>query len=90
MDRLQQKYAAKANTRQKPQQLERPQLSLAGFRLPSYLEDLGIFCVGSPGSGKSQAIAKLIQGLQQRSDYRLVCLVSCDLEDVWEEEEWEI
>ena len=74
LDLLQQKYATKANTRQKLQRLERPQLSLAGFRLPSYLEDLGIFCVGSPGSGKSQAIAKLIQELQQRDDYRIVCL----------------
>lgn len=74
LDRLHSKYAAKANTRQKPQRLKQPQLTLAGFRLPSYLEDLGIFCVGSPGSGKTQAIAKLIQELQQRNDYRLVCL----------------
>ncbi|MEM7761332.1 MAG: type IV secretion system DNA-binding domain-containing protein, partial [Cyanobacteria bacterium P01_A01_bin.40] len=73
LDRLHSKYAAKANikTQQKSKQ---PQLSLADFRLPSYLEDLGIFCVGSPGSGKSQAIAKLIHELQQRDDYRLVCL----------------
>ena len=35
---------------------------------------MGIFCVGSPGSGKSQAIAKLIHELQQRDDYRIVCL----------------
>ena len=50
-----------------------PQLSIAGLRLPHDLEDLGIFCVGSPGSGKTQAIAKLIQELKQRPDYRLVC-----------------
>lgn len=76
LDRLHHKYAAKAQTKtqQKLAHLKQPQLSLAGFRLPSYLEDLGIFCVGSPGSGKSQAIAKLIQELQQRDDYRIVCL----------------
>ena len=39
------------------QKSHQPQLSIAGFRLPSYLENLGIFCVGSPGSGKTQAIA---------------------------------
>ncbi|MCC0178555.1 type IV secretion system DNA-binding domain-containing protein [Waterburya agarophytonicola K14] len=50
-----------------------PQLSIAGLRLPHNLEDLGIFCVGSPGSGKTQAIAKLISELKQRPDYRVVC-----------------
>ena len=50
-----------------------PQLSIADFRLPRYLEDLGIFCVGSPGSGKTQAISKLISQLKQRSDFRIVC-----------------
>ena len=74
LDRLHHKYAAKAVDSQPKLESNRPQLSLAGFRLPSYLEDLGIFCVGSPGSGKSQAIAKLIQELQQRDDYRIVCL----------------
>ena len=69
LDRLDDKYAV--SNRHKPKQ---PNLSLAGFRIPSYLEDLGIFCVGSPGSGKTAAIAKLIHELQQRSDYRLVCL----------------
>ena len=76
LDRLHHKYESKAQTKtqQKSVLSKQPQLSLAGFRLPSYLEDLGIFCVGSPGSGKSQAIAKLIQELQQRDDYRIVCL----------------
>ena len=50
-----------------------PQLSIADFRLPRYLEDLGIFCIGSPGSGKTQAISKLIGQLKQRSDFRIVC-----------------
>ena len=73
LDRLDDKYAphTEANTRHKP---KRPNLSVAGFRLPHYLEDLGIFCVGSPGSGKTQVIAKLINELQQRTDYRIVCL----------------
>ena len=41
--------------------------------MPHNLEELGIFCVGSPGSGKTQAIARLISELKQRPDYRIVC-----------------
>lgn len=51
-----------------------PRLSIAGVQLPAYLEDLGIFAVGSPGSGKSQAIAQLISELIQRPDFRVFCL----------------
>lgn len=50
-----------------------PQLSIGGVRLPPYLETLGIFTIGSPGTGKSQAITTLINQIRQRSDFRLVC-----------------
>lgn len=49
------------------------QLNIGGLRLPHYLENLGIFAVGSPGSGKSQAIASLIESIRQRPDFRIVC-----------------
>lgn len=49
-----------------------PRLSIGGVELPAYLEDLGIFAVGSPGSGKSQAIARLLSELKQRPDFRVV------------------
>lgn len=50
-----------------------PRLSIAGIQLPAYLEDLGIFAVGSPGSGKSQVIARLLSELKQRPDFRVIC-----------------
>jgi hypothetical protein len=50
-----------------------PQLTIADFRLPPYLENLGIFCIGSPGSGKTQAIAQLLNTLSQRPDFRVIC-----------------
>ncbi len=49
-----------------------PRLSIGGVKLPAYLEDLGIFTIGSPGSGKSQAIARLLSELKQRPDFRVV------------------
>lgn len=50
-----------------------PQLSIGGVRLPPYLENLGIFAIGSPGTGKSQAVMALINQIRQRPDFRLVC-----------------
>ena len=50
-----------------------PRISIAGIQLPAYLEDLGIFALGSPGSGKSQALAQLISELIQRPDFRVFC-----------------
>ena len=50
----------------------RPQLSIAGVKLPTDLENLGFFMVGGPGSGKSQAIAQLLLEMQQRSDFRVI------------------
>lgn len=52
---------------------ELPQLSIGNIRLPPHLETLGIFAVGSPGTGKTQAIAQLIESIRRRPDYRLVC-----------------
>lgn len=51
----------------------KPQLSIGGVRLPPYLETLGIFAIGSPGTGKSQAVTALINQIRQRPDFRLVC-----------------
>ncbi len=50
-----------------------PRFSIGSIQLPAYLENLGIFTVGSPGSGKSQAIAQLLSELKQRPDFRVVC-----------------
>lgn len=55
----------------KPEPL--PRLSIAGIQLPTDLENLGIFTIGSPGSGKTQAIAQLLSDLRQRRDFRVVC-----------------
>lgn len=68
LDRLNQQYEERYQG-----ELHQPQLSIANFRLPRFLEDLGIFCVGSPGSGKTQAISQLISQLKQRPDFRIVC-----------------
>jgi hypothetical protein len=50
----------------------RPRLSIAGVQLPTDLENLGIFTMGSPGSGKTQAIAQLLSEMRQRRDFRVV------------------
>lgn len=49
-----------------------PRLSIAGVQLPTDLENLGIFTMGSPGSGKTQAIAQLLSEMRQRRDFRVV------------------
>lgn len=49
-----------------------PRLSIAGVKLPTDLENLGIFAIGGPGSGKSQAIAQLLSEIQQRPDFRVI------------------
>jgi hypothetical protein len=51
-----------------------PQLEIAGIKLPNYLENLGFFFVGSPGSGKTQAITQMLALMRQRSDFRVICL----------------
>ena len=49
-------------------------INIANYKLPSSLEDKGIICFGSPGSGKSLTINKIIAQLKQRKDYRFVIL----------------
>ncbi|MGB7441822.1 MAG: type IV secretion system DNA-binding domain-containing protein [Coleofasciculaceae cyanobacterium] len=49
---------------------QQPPLTVAGIELPCYLENLGFFTVGSPGSGKSVSISELLQTMRQRSDFR--------------------
>lgn len=50
-----------------------PRLSIAEVQLPAELENLGIFAIGSPGSGKTQAIAQLMSEMRQREDFRVIC-----------------
>lgn len=47
-----------------------PRLTVAGIELPSYLENLGYFALGGPGSGKSVSISELLSTLRPRSDFR--------------------
>lgn len=51
---------------------ESPRLQIGGLTIPPYLENLGFFYVGSPGSGKSQTIFSNIKTLLQRDDFRMV------------------
>lgn len=51
-----------------------PQLAIGGVTLPHSLETLGVFCVGSPGSGKTQVIQQLLYRLKQRPDMRAIIL----------------
>ena len=51
-----------------------PQIEIAGVQIPSELENLGFFFVGSPGSGKTQAIKRVLADLRQRPDFRVICL----------------
>jgi Type IV secretion-system coupling protein DNA-binding domain len=51
-----------------------PLLEIAGIEIPSDLENLGFFFVGSPGSGKTQAIKRLLAILRERSDFRVMVL----------------
>ncbi len=46
-----------------------PRLTVAGVELPPYLENLGYFALGGPGSGKSVSISELLGTLRQRSDF---------------------
>ncbi|WP_052055361.1 type IV secretion system DNA-binding domain-containing protein [Myxosarcina sp. GI1] len=56
------------NRQPKPKQ--QPQLKLAEMPIPVEYENRGFFIVGSPGSGKTQAISQMVAVLKQRSDFR--------------------
>lgn len=47
-----------------------PQLEIAQMPIPAEYENRGFFAVGSPGSGKTQAISQMVSILKQRPDFR--------------------
>ena len=51
-----------------------PQLEIGGVQLPNDLENLGFFLIGSPGSGKTQGIKKLLETLRECEDFRVIVL----------------
>lgn len=51
-----------------------PLLEIGGIKLPNTLENLGFFFVGSPGSGKTQAIKQLLVKMRDRPDFRVMVL----------------
>jgi hypothetical protein len=53
-----------------PKLRNQPQLSIAGMPIPAEYENRGFFAVGSPGSGKTQAISQIVATLKKRSDFR--------------------
>jgi hypothetical protein len=57
-----------------PDRVALPLLEIGGIEMPSDLENLGFFFVGSPGSGKTQAIKRLLAILKERSDFRVMVL----------------
>ena len=51
-----------------------PQLEIAGLPIPEKYENRGFFFVGSPGSGKTQAIKQIVAAMKQRPDFRGIIL----------------
>ena len=56
--------------KREPRLKHQPQLELAGMPIPAKYENRGFFLVGSPGSGKTQAISQMVAVLKQRTDFR--------------------
>jgi hypothetical protein len=56
--------------KKQPKLKHQPQLELAGMPIPTTYENRGFFLVGSPGSGKTQAISQMVAVLKQRTDFR--------------------
>ncbi len=56
--------------KRQPKLKNQPQLELVGLPIPLKYENRGFFLVGSPGSGKTQAISQMVAILKQRSDFR--------------------
>ncbi|MDJ0692146.1 MAG: type IV secretion system DNA-binding domain-containing protein [Xenococcaceae cyanobacterium MO_188.B32] len=56
--------------KKQPKLKHQPQLELAGMPIPANYENRGFFMVGSPGSGKTQAISQMVAILKQRTDFR--------------------
>lgn len=51
-----------------------PRLEIADIQLPDDLAPLSFMFLGSPGSGKTQAILKMLSIMRDRADYRVICL----------------
>lgn len=62
----------KAILKRQPRLRNQPQLKIAGMPIPAKLENRGFFMFGSPGSGKTQAIAQMTAILRQRTDFRAI------------------
>lgn len=60
----------KATLKKEPKLKNQPQLQLAGMPIPAKYENRGFFMIGSPGSGKTQAISQMVAILKQRTDFR--------------------
>lgn len=56
--------------KKQPKLKHQPQLELAGMPISATYENRGFFLVGSPGSGKTQAISQMVAVLKQRTDFR--------------------
>ena len=56
--------------KRQPKLKHQAQLEIAGMPIPAYYENRGFFFVGSPGSGKTQAISQMVALLKQRTDFR--------------------
>ena len=51
-----------------------PLLEIGGIKIPNSFENTGFCFLGSPGTGKSQAIKRIVQILLERDDFRVLCL----------------
>jgi hypothetical protein len=60
----------KALLKKQPRYKNQPQLTIAGMPIPAEYETLGFFMIGSPGSGKTQAISQMVGVLKQQTDFR--------------------
>lgn len=56
--------------KRQPKLKHQPQLEIAGMPIPAKYENRGFFLIGSPGSGKTQAISQMVAVLKQRPDFR--------------------
>ena len=63
-------HQLKTILKKQPKLKNQPQLQLAGMPIPAQYENRGFFMVGSPGSGKTQAISQMVAVLRERSDFR--------------------
>jgi hypothetical protein len=62
----------KALLKREPKLRNQPQLSIAEMPIPAEYENRGFFFIGSPGSGKTQAISQIVAVLRNRSDFRAI------------------